>query len=76
MKLKQYYIYFVQETWLEGDIFDKIINGYHVFCHNGGLGYQNFHGVVIILLPCYHKGWKAAGTQPPITTNATGEFAG
>jgi hypothetical protein len=32
MKLKHLYVYFVQETWLEGDVFDEIINGYHVFC--------------------------------------------
>ncbi len=49
MKLKQLDVYFVQETWLEGDIFDEIINGYHVFCHNRKLGNHNFHGIAIIL---------------------------
>ncbi len=56
MKLKQLDTYFVQETWLEGDVFDKIINGYHVFCHNGGLGYHNFCGVAIILSAHFYKG--------------------
>ena len=36
MKLKQLDIYFIQETWLEGDVYDEIINGYHIFHHNGG----------------------------------------
>jgi hypothetical protein len=76
MKLKQLDVYFVQETWLEGDVFDEIINGCHIFCHNGELGNHNFCGVAIILLPRYHMGWKAAGARPPITTNGTGEFAG
>jgi hypothetical protein len=76
MKLKQLDVYFVQETWLEGDVFGEIINKYHVFHHYGGLGNHNFHGVAIILSPCYHEGWKAAGARPPITTDASGEFAG
>jgi exonuclease III len=76
MKLKDIDVYFVQETWLEGDVFDEIINGYHVFRHNGGVGNHNFRGVAIILSPRYHEGWKAAGARPPITTDATGEFAG
>jgi len=75
MKLKDIDVYFVQETWLEGDVFDEIINGYHVR-HNGGVGKHNFCGVAIILSPHYHKGWKAAGARPLITTDATGEFAG
>ena len=70
MKLKGINVYFVQETWLEGDVFDEIINGYHIFRHNGGVGNHNFRGVAIILSPRYH------GAQPPITTDATGEFAG
>jgi len=45
--------YFVQETWLEGDVFDEIINGFHVFCHNGEVGHHNFRGVAIILSPRY-----------------------
>ncbi len=61
----------------EGDVFDEIINGYHVFHHNGGVGNHNFRGVAIILSPCYREGWKAAaGARPPITTDAMGEFAG
>ena len=76
MKLKGIDVYFVQETWLKGEVFDKIINGYHVFRHNGGFGNHNFRGVAIILSSCYHKGWKAAGARPPTTTDATGEFAG
>jgi len=76
MKLKGIDVYFIQETWLEGDIFEEIINGYHVFRHNGGVGNHNFRGVAIILSPRYHEGWKAAGARPPITTDATGEFAG
>ena len=51
MKLKDINVYFVQETWLEGDVFDEIINGYHVFRHNGGVGNHNFRGVAIILSP-------------------------
>ncbi len=31
MKTKSLDVYFVQETWLEGDVFDEVINGYHVF---------------------------------------------
>jgi hypothetical protein len=61
MKLKQLDVYFVQETWLEEDVFDEIINGYHVFCNNGKLDNHNFRSVEIILSPCYHEGWKAAG---------------
>jgi len=76
MKLKQIDVYFIQETWLEGDVYDEVINGYHIFCHNGELSNHNFRGVTIILSPKYHKGWKAAGARPPITTDATGEFAG
>ncbi len=76
MKLRQLDVYFVKETWLEGDVFNEIISGYHVFCHNGKLGKHNFWGIAIILSPCYHEGWKAAEAQPPITTNANGKFAG
>jgi hypothetical protein len=76
MKTKSLDVYFVQETWLEGDVFDKVVNGYHVFRHNGGKGNHNFRGVAIILSPRYHKGWKAAGGRPPLTTDATSEFAG
>jgi exonuclease III len=65
MKLKEIDVYFVQETWLEGDVFDETINGYHVFRHNGE-----------IVSPHYYDGWKAAGARPPITTDAKGEFAG
>ena len=54
-------MHFVQETWLTGDVFDKIKNGYHIFRHNGGVGNHNFHGVAIILSPHYHEGWKATG---------------
>jgi hypothetical protein len=76
MKLKGIDVYFIQETWLEGDVFDETINGYHIFRHNREVGNHNFHGVAIILSPRYHKGWKATGARPPITTNAKGEFAG
>jgi exonuclease III len=76
MELKQLDIYFVQEKWLEDNVFDEIINEYHIFCHNGGLGNHDFRGVAIILSPHYHEGWKAAGAQLPITTKATSEFAG
>ena len=51
MKTKSLDVYFVQETWLEGDTFDEVINGYHVFRHNGGKGNHNFQGVDIILSP-------------------------
>jgi len=40
------------------------------------VGNHNFRGVAIILSPHYHEGWKAAGARPPITMDATGEFAG
>jgi hypothetical protein len=50
MKLKEIDVYFLQETWLEGDMFDETINGYHVFCHNGGIGHHNFRGVAIVYL--------------------------
>ncbi len=76
MKTKNLDIYFVQETWLKGDVFNEIINGYQVFRHNGGKGNHNFRGVAIIFSPRYHKGWKAAGARPPLTTDATSEFAG
>jgi hypothetical protein len=56
MKLKQLDVYFVQETWLERDVFNEIINEYHVFCHNGKLGNHNFHSIANILSPCYHEG--------------------
>ena len=76
MKTKSLDVYFIQETWLEGDAFDEVINGYHIFRHNGGKGNHNFRGVAIILSPRYYKGWKTAGARPPLTTDATGEFAG
>ena len=31
MRTKNLDVYFVQETWLEGDAFDEVIDGYHVF---------------------------------------------
>jgi hypothetical protein len=76
MKTKSLDVYFVQETWLEGEVFDEVINGYHVFRHNGGKGNHNFRGVAIILLPHYYTGWKAAGARPSITTDTAGKFAG
>ena len=76
MKTKNLDVYFIQETWLEGDAFDEIINGYHVFRHNGGKGNHNFRGVAIVLSPRYYDGWKAAGARPPLTTDPTCEFAG
>jgi hypothetical protein len=76
MKLKEIDVYFIQETWLEGDVFDETINGYHVFRHNGGIGHHNFRGIALVLSPSYYDGWKAAGARPPITTDTTGEFAG
>ena len=76
MKTKNLDVYFVQETWLEDDAFDEVINSYHVFRHNGGKGNHNFRGVAIILSPRYYQGWKDAGSKPPLTTDATGEFAG
>jgi hypothetical protein len=56
MKLKEIDVFFVQETWLEGDVYDKTINGYHVFRHNGGVGHHNFCGVAIVLSPRYYDG--------------------
>ena len=48
MKLKEIDVYFHQETWLKGDMFDEMINGYHVFRHNGGIGHHTFCGVAIV----------------------------
>jgi exonuclease III len=76
MKTKNLDVYFVQETWLEDNVFDEVIIGYHVFRHNGDLGNHTFRGVAIILSPRYYEGWKAAGATPPITTDARGEFSG
>ncbi len=53
MKTKSLDIYFVQEMWSEGDVFDEVINGYHVFRHNGGKGNHNFRRVANILSPHY-----------------------
>ena len=61
MNPKQLDVYFLQETWLEGDVFGEVINGYHIFRHNGELGKHNLRGVAIILSPKHHEGWKAAG---------------
>jgi hypothetical protein len=72
MKAKNLDVYFIQETWLEGGVFDEVSNGYYVFRHNGDLGNHNFCGVAFILSLRYYEGWKAAGAMPPITTNATG----
>jgi hypothetical protein len=30
MTTKNLDVYFIQETWLKGDVFDEVINGYHV----------------------------------------------
>jgi hypothetical protein len=30
MKTKNLDVYFIQEAWLKGDVFDEVINGYHV----------------------------------------------
>jgi hypothetical protein len=68
MKTKNLDVYFVQETWLKGNVFDEVINGYHVFRNNGDLGNHNFCGIAIILSPQYYEGWKAAGATPPRTT--------
>jgi hypothetical protein len=76
MKTKSLDVYFVQETWLEGDAFDEVINGYHIFRHNRGKGNHNFHGVAIILSPRYYAGWKNAGGRPAMTSDAAGKFAG
>ncbi len=51
MKTNQLDVYFIQETWLEDDAFDKVINDYHIFRHNGSRGNHNFRGVAIILSP-------------------------
>jgi exonuclease III len=76
MKLKQLDVYFVQETWLEGDVFNEIINGYHGFHHNGKLGNHNFRGVAIILSlggpvgpvpPFFFKSGRKKKNQAPKT---------
>jgi hypothetical protein len=74
MKKEGIDVYFVQETWLKRNVFDKTINDYHVFWHNGETGNHNFHSVAVVISPHCHKGWKATGAWPPITTDAKGEF--
>ena len=74
MKLNGINAYFVREKWLEEDVFDEIINGFHVFHHNGEVGNHNFRGVAIILSPRYHEGWKATGARPLITTDGKGSL--
>jgi hypothetical protein len=69
-------VYFLQDTWLEDDKFDIDVGGYIVFPHNGPNGNHLYHGVAIVLSPCYYAGWKAAGAEPPITTNTASEFGG
>jgi hypothetical protein len=76
MKTKSLDVYFVQETWLEGDTFNEVINDYHIFRHNGGTCYHNFCGVAIILSPRYYSVWKDASNRPLLTTDMAGKFAG
>ena len=53
MKLKEIDVYLIQETWLEGDVYDETINGYHVFRHNGGvLDIVIGHGILVGRLSC------------------------
>jgi hypothetical protein len=70
----------LQETWLEDDIADMDIGGYHIFGHNSPIGPtvrdHLFQGVAILLSPRYYSAWKAAGAMPPITTDPTGDFVG
>jgi hypothetical protein len=70
----------LQETWLEDDVVNTTIGGYHIFRHNslpGTTGRDHlFQGVAIILSPRYYLAWKAAGSPSPTTTDPTGEFAG
>jgi hypothetical protein len=75
MKTKSLDVYFVQETWLEGGTFDEVINGYHIFRHNGGIGNHNFRGVAIILSPRYYAEWKDASARPLMRTDAARKFA-
>ena len=56
MKEKCLDVYFIQETWLEGNAFNEVINGYHIFRHNGGEGNHNYRGVAIVLSPKYYEG--------------------
>jgi hypothetical protein len=70
----------IQETWLEEDVFNTDIGGYHLFRHNSLVGTTGrdhlFCGVAIILSPRYFLAWKAAGSPSPITMGPTGDFAG
>jgi hypothetical protein len=70
----------VQETWLEDDDYDTIIGGYHLFQNNSPVGSTGhchlFRGVAIILSPRFYLAWKAAGSQPLITMDPAGKFAG
>jgi exonuclease III len=76
MKTKSLDVYFVQETWLEGDAVDEVINGYHIFRHNRGKGIHNFHGVATILSLRYYAGWKDTNAKPLMITDVAGKFAG
>jgi hypothetical protein len=76
MASKQLDVYFVQETWIEGDDFETEIRGYHVFRHNRALGSNLHRGVAIILSPRYYDGWKAAGGKSPVVLPQEDEFFG
>ncbi len=69
-------VYFLQDTWLEDDVFDIDVGGYHVFRHNGPMENQLCQGMTIVLSPLYYAGWKAVGAEPPTTTDATSDFVG
>ncbi len=61
MKTKSLAVYFVQEMWLERDIFDEVINGSHIFRHNRGKGNHNFCGVAATLL----RGMESCRSKAP-----------
>ena len=70
----------VQETWLEGDDFDTVIGGYHIFRTNSPVGDTGrahlFRGVAIVLSPRFYQAWKHAGSSMPISTDSSSPFAG
>jgi hypothetical protein len=64
MKTKSLDVYIEQETWLKGDVFDEVINGYHIFRLNIDKCNHKFHGVAVILSPLYYAGWNLPEQDP------------
>jgi hypothetical protein len=76
MTTKNLDVYFIQDTWLEGNNFNVDVGGYHVFRHNGTLVANLHQGVVIVLSPRYYAGWQEAGGLAPVVLPPDDEFVG